>query len=40
MFGLFPTYGSSPLNDHPYLGKMLYLKDKTWTNKTIFYWNT
>ena len=28
MFGLFPTYGSSPLNDHPYLSTGSRLKEK------------
>ena len=40
MFGLFPTYGSSPLSDHPHLGKKVYLKEKIRSSETIFYWET
>ena len=38
MFGLFPIYGSSPLRDHPCVCEELHLKEKTWSNETIFYW--
>ena len=38
MFGLFPTYGSSPLSDHPCLHKELHSKEKAWSNETILYW--
>ena len=37
LFGLFPTYGSSPLSDNPCSHKRPLLKEKTRFNETIFY---